>query len=236
MSTNNTKISPQFPFYRDKQSGDVHPALTTPRGYEDNHPELYTGLESYTPGAPDPDRDEIQKDLAADSLDRSGYVAPVMVNTPIATAADPLPAPSMIYAQPGTSIPGNAEGRIPGEVVVGLADRDQTRVSGEAPAPVTGTVNPADVGAAQIEAAQAAAAALQAQTQAAANASLQAQQTKDSGNVPPPKDSETGLPEDLNDLTVPALKDELDKRNIAYASTDLKADLVEKLEGATAKE
>lgn len=38
---------PKFPFYRDLASGDVYGALRTPAGYEDDHPELYEGLNEF---------------------------------------------------------------------------------------------------------------------------------------------------------------------------------------------
>ncbi len=220
MTANNTQTGPKFAFYRATHDGQVYPALKNPPGYEDRNPNEYEGVESYDAAK----GDDIAKaraaaDAAEASIDKSGYLAPLFANTPIASVEEPLPPTSLVYANPGvqpntTPLPGQSDG---GQVVVGGADRSQVRVTGEPPAPVEGVVNPADVAQVQIDANAAAADALANPTAPVTSPST-------------PAPDGAGNPSD--GLTVAQLHEELDAKQIEYTSADLKADLQAKLDAA----
>lgn len=224
MTANNTQTGPKFAYYRSLHDGQVVPALRFPPGYEDGHPNEYEGVDGYDPAkGDDVAKARLEADAADSRIDKSGYLAPVFANTPIATTEEPLPPVSIVYANSGvaTPVPGGPEA-LPGksdggQVVVGGADRSQVRVTGEPPAPVEGTVNPADVAAVQIAANAAAADAL---------ANPAAPVTSPSAPAP----DATTAPSD--GLTVAQLREALDAKKIEYTSADLKADLQAKLDAA----
>lgn len=92
MTAEKAPVESKFPWYRSIHDGQVHPALRFPKGYEDQHPEAYEGVESYDPAKGD---EVAEKQAAADAedaaADKSTYVAAgVVVEDAPVLAVDPV--------------------------------------------------------------------------------------------------------------------------------------------------
>jgi hypothetical protein len=156
MTANNAQTGPKAKFYRSKHDGQVYPALRTPSGYEDQHPELFEPVDgdSYDAASDKDANERVAKDAADAGIDKSGYMSYATVQIPGGSAQEPIPAASLVYGNPGrpseaTPLPGRNDG---GQVVIGGADRDQVRLTGEPASLPTGVTNPAEVAQKQIAA------------------------------------------------------------------------------------
>lgn len=111
------KVDPKYPFYRNKASGGIYPAMTSPSGYEDKNPDDWEPCTDEEIAAEQKKLRDIREakkaELRAQSEAASATAPAPKPNKPakdkVSTAAEP-PAPGALPPAGGPVLPpGNIE-------------------------------------------------------------------------------------------------------------------------------